>query len=69
MNQSLYLGQCSVCKEHIRAGLSTSRLAIPPPVIKVGCGCTTPPNPTPLIYEGAHTDAKGISGRDVLHGT
>lgn len=41
----------------------------PPPVIKVGCGCTTPPNPTPLVYEGAHSDAKGISGRDVLRWT
>lgn len=67
MNQSIYAGECWHCHKYVRAGLSLSAEGIvPPPMIVAACGCTQPPTTLRLIYEGAHADAKGISGRDVL---
>jgi hypothetical protein len=45
-------GVCAGCGKRLFAILSTNAVVIPPPVIKVGCGCTTPPTTVELFYHG-----------------
>lgn len=44
---------CPNCAKPIWAALNIVGVAIPPPVINVGCGCTQPPQQVTLNYQGS----------------